>query len=39
MPEVDNLSIILARPFTVGENIDCTCGKIVFNIYDEEIIP
>jgi hypothetical protein len=34
MPRDDKLSIILGRPFiiTARANIDCTGGKIVFNI-------
>jgi hypothetical protein len=40
MPEDDKLSIILGRPFlsTAGALVDCAQGKIVFNIYDDEII-
>jgi hypothetical protein len=39
MPHDDKLSIILGRPFliTTGANVDCTGGKIVFNIYDDQI--
>jgi hypothetical protein len=39
MPHDDKLSIILRRPFlsTAGANVDCTGGKIVFNIYDDQI--
>jgi hypothetical protein len=39
MPHDDKLSIILGRPFLsiAGANVDCTGGKIVFNIYDDQI--
>jgi hypothetical protein len=39
MPHDDKLSIILGRPFlsTAGDNVDCHGGKIVFNIYDDQI--
>jgi hypothetical protein len=35
----DKLSIILGKSFlsTAGANIDCTGGKMVFNIYDDQI--
>jgi len=40
MPEDENLFIILGRPFlsTAGATVDCALGKIVFQVYDEEII-
>ena len=40
IPKDDKLSIILGRPFlsTAGASVDCIKGKIVFNVYDEEII-
>ena len=40
MPEDEKLSIILGRPFrsTAGAEVDCVEGKIVFNVYDVEII-
>ena len=40
MPEDEKLSIILGRPFlsTAGASVDCALGKIVFNIYDDEIV-
>ena len=40
MPHDDKLSIILGRPFlcTAGANVDCSNGKIVFNIYDDQIV-
>ena len=40
MPEDEKLSIILGRPFlrTVGVSVDCAEGKIIFNVYDAEII-
>jgi hypothetical protein len=39
MPHDDKLSIIVGIPFltTAGANIDCTGGKMVFNIYDDQI--
>jgi hypothetical protein len=39
MPHDDKLYIILRRSFlsTAGANVDCTGGKIVFNIYDDQI--
>jgi hypothetical protein len=38
MPEDDNMSIILGRPFlnTAGAVIDCNQGKVVFNVNDME---
>jgi hypothetical protein len=38
MPEDDNMSIILGRPFlnTAGAVIDCNQGKVTFNINDKE---
>src|SRR3954469_19195864 len=38
MPEVDNMSIILGRPFlnTAGAIINCNQGKVTFNINDKE---
>src|SRR3954447_17353681 len=38
MPEDDNMSIILGRPFlnTSGAVIDCNQGKVVFNVNDKE---
>jgi hypothetical protein len=38
MPEDNNMSIILGRPFlnTVGAVIDCNQGKVTFNINDKE---
>jgi hypothetical protein len=38
MPEDDNMSIILGRPFlnTTGAVIDCNQGKITFNVNDKE---
>jgi hypothetical protein len=38
MPEDDNMSIILGRPFlnTVGAVIDCKQGKVTFNVNDKE---
>ena len=38
MPEDDNMSIILGRPFlnTVGAVIDCNKGKVTFNVNDKE---
>ena len=40
MPEDERLSIILVRPFlsTIGALVDCAKGKIIFNVYDAEII-
>ena len=40
MPEDDKLSVILGRPFlsTAGAFVGCAEGKIIFRIYDEEII-
>ena len=40
MPEDDKLYVILGRTFlsTAGAYVDCTEGKIIFRIYDEEII-
>jgi hypothetical protein len=39
MPHDDKLSIILGRPFLsiAGANVDCHGGKIIFNIYDDQI--
>jgi hypothetical protein len=38
MPEDDNISIILGRPFfnTAGAIIDCNQGKVTFNVNDKE---
>ena len=38
MPEDDNMSIILGRPFlnTTGVVIDCNKGKVTFNVNDKE---
>ena len=38
MPEDDNMSIILGRPFlnTAGAVIDCNKGKVTFNVDDRE---
>jgi hypothetical protein len=38
MPEDDNMSIILVRPFlnTTGVVIDCNQGKVIFNVNDKE---
>ena len=38
MPEDDNMSIILGRPFlnTAGAVINCNQGKVTFNINDKE---
>src|SRR3954463_11405971 len=38
MPEDDNMSIILGRPFlnTAGAIINCNQGKLTFNINDKE---
>jgi hypothetical protein len=38
MPEDDNVSIILGRPFlnTAGAVIDCNQGKLTFNVNDKE---
>jgi hypothetical protein len=38
MPEDDNMSIILRRPFlnTVGAVINCNQGKVTFNVNDKE---
>jgi hypothetical protein len=38
MPEDDNMSIILGRPFlnTVGAVINCNQGKVTFNVNDKE---
>ena len=40
MPEDDNMSIILGRPFlnTAGAVINCNQGKVTFNINDKEHI-
>jgi hypothetical protein len=40
MPEDDNMSIILGRPFLniVGVVIDCNQGKVTFNVNDKEHI-
>ena len=40
IPKDEKLSIILGRPFlsTAGASVDCAQGKIVFNIYDDEVI-
>ena len=38
MPEDDNMSIILGRPFlnTAGAVIDCNKGKVTFNVNEKE---
>src|SRR4051812_1446881 len=38
MPEDDNMSIILGRPFlnTAGAAINCNQGKVTFNINEKE---
>jgi hypothetical protein len=38
MPEDDNMSIILGRPFlnTADAVIDCNQGKVTFNVNDKE---
>ena len=38
MPEDDNMSIILGRPFlnTTGAVSDCNKGKVTFNVDDKE---
>ena len=38
IPEDDNMSIILGRPFlnTTGVVIDCNKGKVTFNVNDKE---
>ncbi|KAK1627974.1 hypothetical protein QYE76_002289 [Lolium multiflorum] len=38
MPEDDNMSIIIGRPFlnTAGAVIDCNKGKVTFNVDDKE---
>jgi hypothetical protein len=38
MPEDDNMSIILRRPFlnTTGAVINCNQGKVTFNVNDKE---
>jgi hypothetical protein len=38
MPEDDNISIILGRPFlnTAGAIINCNQGKVTFNVNDKE---
>jgi hypothetical protein len=38
MPEDDNMSIILGRPFlnTASAVIDCNQGKVTFNVNDKE---
>jgi hypothetical protein len=38
MPEDDNMSIIIGRPFlnTTGAVIDCNQGKVTFNVNDKE---
>jgi hypothetical protein len=38
MPEDDNMSIILGRPFlnTARDVIDCNQGKVTFNVNDKE---
>ena len=38
MPEDDNMSIILGKPFlnTAGAVIDCNKGKVTFNVNDKE---
>ena len=40
MPEDEKLSIILGRPFlsTAGASVNCVEGKIIFNVYDDQII-
>ena len=40
MPEDDNMSIILGRPFlnTAGAVINCNQGKVTFNINDKKHI-
>jgi hypothetical protein len=37
MPEDDNMSIILGRPFlnTAGVVINCNQGKVTFNVNDK----
>jgi hypothetical protein len=39
MPEDENLSIILGRPFlnTAGAVIDCTKSKVTFNVEGKEL--
>ena len=38
LPEDDNMSIILGRPFlnTAGAVIDCNKGKVTFSVHDKE---
>jgi hypothetical protein len=38
MPEDDNMSVILGRPFlnTAGVVINCNQGKVTFNVNDKE---
>jgi hypothetical protein len=38
MPEDDNMSIILGRPYlnTAGAVIDCNQGRVTFNVNDKE---
>ena len=38
IPEDDNMSIILGRPFlnTAGAVIDCNKGKVTFNVNEKE---
>ena len=38
MPDDENMSIILGRPFlnTAGAVIDCNKGKVTFNVNDKE---
>jgi hypothetical protein len=40
LPEDENLSIILGRPFlnTAGASLDCSEGKVTFRICEEEIV-
>src|SRR4051812_26812926 len=40
MPEDEKSSTILGRPFLsiVGSSVDCSEEKIIFNVYDAEII-
>jgi hypothetical protein len=40
IPEDDNMSIILGRPFlnTAGAVINCNQGKVTFNVNDKEYI-
>ena len=37
MPEDDNMSIILGRPFlNAGAVIECNKGKVTFNVHDKD---